>query len=163
MESVSQQCESQMAYSYSPCTVTHNYHFSIMLHDNLSWSLTVATYISVVSSNTSCNPGTKPTLPELLKFTCPDGSVVSIPVEVATKYVQFGTFLLDDRNGSRVKIMAHKHSNDAERINTEILKEWLTGRGKQPVNWTTLVEVLCDIELSTLAGDISTSKCPSEQ
>ena len=107
--------------------------------------------------------GTKPTLPELLKFACPDGSVVSIPVEIATKYVQFGTFLLDDRNGSKVKIIARKHHYDAEEINIEILQEWLIGRGKQPVTWATLVEVLCDIELSTLAGDIRTNKCPSEQ
>ena len=110
-----------------------------------------------------CNPGTKPTLPELLKFTCTDGRVVSIPVEIATKYVQFGTFLLDDRNGSKVKIMARKHHYDAEQINIEILQEWLTGRGKQPVNWAILVEALHNIELSTLAGDISTSTCPSEQ
>ena len=115
------------------------------------------------SSITSCNPGTKLTLSELLKFTCSDGRVVSIPVEVATKYVQFGTFLLDDRNGSRVTIMACKHHYNAEQINIEILQEWLTGRGKQPLTWATLVEVLHDIELSTLAGDISTSKCHSEQ
>ena len=108
-------------------------------------------------------PGTKPTLPELLRFTCTDGRVVSIPMEVATKYVRFGVFLLDDRTGSRVKIMAHMHHYDPERINTEILQEWLIGRGKQPVTWETLVEVLCDIELFTLAGDIRTSKCPSEQ
>ena len=119
-------------------------------------------FIVAVPSNTSCNPGAKPTLPELLKFTCPDGRVVSVPVEIATKYVQFGTFLLDDRNGSRVKIMARKHHYDAEQINIEILQEWLTGRGKQSVTWATLVEVLRDIELSTLASDISTSKCPSE-
>ena len=50
--------------------------------------------------------------------------------------------------------MAHKHLNDAERINTEILQEWLTGRGKQPVTWATLVKVLCDIKLSVLAGEI---------
>ena len=105
-----------------------------------------------------CNPGTKPTLPELLKFTCTDGRVVSIPVEIATKYVQFGTFLLDDRNGSKVKIMARKHHYDAEQINIEILQEWLTGRGKQPVNWATLIEVLNDIQLFTLAGEH-----PSEQ
>ena len=111
--------------------------------------------------NTTCNPGTEPTLPELLRFTCTDKRVVNIPVEIATKYVQFGTFLLDDRNGSRVKIMAHKHHYDAERINTEILQEWLTGRGKQPVNWATLVEVLRDSELSTLAGEIEAVKCPA--
>ena len=112
--------------------------------------------------HTTCTPDTKPTLPELLRFTCTDGRVLNILVEIATKYVRFGTFLLDDRNGSRVKIMAHKHLNDAEQINIEILQEWLTGKGKQPVTWTTLVEVLHDIELSTLAGEIEAVKCPAE-
>ena len=86
--------------------------------------------------------------------------MINIPVEIATKYVQFGTFLLDDRNGSRVKSMAHKHCNDAKEINKEILQEWLSGRGKQPVTWATLVEVLRDIELTTLASDIEAIKCP---
>ena len=106
-------------------------------------------------------PGTEPTLPELLRFTCTDKRVVNIPVEIATKYVKFGTFLLDDRTGSRVKNIAHKNLNDPERINTEILQEWLTGSGKQPVNWATLTDVLRDIELSTLAGEIEEVKCPA--
>ena len=104
--------------------------------------------------------GTEPFLVDLLKFTCTDGKVLSVPVEIATKYVQFGAFILDDRNGSRVKIMAHKHLNDAERINTEILQEWLAGKGKQPVSWTTLIEVLHDIELTTLAREIEAVKRP---
>ena len=99
-------------------------------------------------------------LAELLRFTCTDGKVVSIPVQIATKYVQFGTFLLNDRNGSKVKIIARKNHYDAEQINTEIFQEWLDGRGKKPVTWTTLVEVLRDIELSILAGDIKAIKCP---
>ena len=57
--------------------------------------------------------------------------------------------------------MAHKNLNDPERINTEILQEWLTGSGKQPVNWTTLVEILHDIKLPTLAGEIEAVKCPA--
>ena len=56
--------------------------------------------------------------------------------------------------------MAHKHLNDAEQINTEILQEWLTGRGKQPVTWATLIEVLRDIKLSALASEIEAVKCP---
>ena len=56
--------------------------------------------------------------------------------------------------------MAHKHLNDAEQINTEILQEWLTGKGKQPVTWATLVEVLRDIELTALAREIEAVKCP---
>ena len=58
-------------------------------------------------------------------------------------------------------MIAHEHLNNAEQINTEILQEWLTGRGKKPVTWTTLVEVLRDIKLSTLAGDIEAVKCPA--
>ena len=84
-------------------------------------------------------------------------------MQIATKYVQFGAFLLDDRDGSRVKNMAHKNLNNSEQINTEILQEWLTGSGKQPVEWATLVEVLNDIQLSTLAGEIYTSKCRSKK
>ena len=88
--------------------------------------------------------------------------MVNIPVQIATKYNQFGVFLLIDSTGSRIETMAHKHLNDAERINIEILKEWLTGRGKQPVTWATLVEVLRDIELSALAGEIEAVKCQAE-
>ena len=109
-------------------------------------------------STTTATLGTKPTLPELMKFTFTDGTVVNILVEIAVKFSQFGTFLLDDRTGSRVKIMECKHHYDAEQINMEILREWLAGRGKQPVTWTTFVEVLRDIELSTLAGEIETVK-----
>ena len=47
---------------------------------------------------------------------------------------------------------------DAVRINTDILEEWLQGRGIQPVSWTTLVKVLEDIDLGTLASDIREAK-----
>ena len=73
--------------------------------------------------------------------------------------MQFGTFLLGGRNGSKIKNIARKNHYDAEQINIEILQEWLTGRGKQPVTWATLVEVLCDIELTTLADEIKAVKC----
>ena len=93
---------------------------------------------------------------------CADKRVLNIFEEVGTEYVQFGTFLLVDSTGARVKNMAHKNLNDPERINIAILQEWLIGRGKQPVTWTTLVEVLRDIKLATLANDIeAVFKCPS--
>ena len=70
-------------------------------------------------------------------------------------------FLLDDRNGTRVNNIEHKHREDAERINTEILREWATGRGKKPVSWETLTEVLRDIEFSALASEIEAVKLKS--
>lgn len=112
--------------------------------------------------HTTCNPDTKPTLQELLKFTCTDGRVIHIPVELATDYFEFGTFLLDDKNGSKVKIIAHNHLNNAKEINTEILQEWLTGKGKKPVTWATIVEVMRDIGHFTLARDIEAVKCPAK-
>ena len=115
-----------------------------------------------VSTNTA-HLNTKPTLPQLMKFTFTDGTVGNILIEIAVNFFQFGSFLLDDRSGSRVKIMVCKHHYDAEQINTEIIQEWLAGRGKQPVTWATLVEVLRDIKLSTLAGEIETIKCLQNQ
>ena len=108
----------------------------------------------------TCTSGTRPTLTELQKFTCTDGRVINIPIEIGTKYGQFGAVILDDRSGLRVKVMANKFYYDDERINTEILKDWLSGRGVQPVTWTTLSEILRDIKLSKLAGDIEAVKCP---
>ena len=120
----------------------------------------VTTACVVLSLHAACNPGTRPTLPELLRFPCTDGRVINIPEEIATKYVRFGTVLLNDSTGSRVKNIAHKNLNDPERINTEILQEWLTGRGKQPVTWVILVKVLHDTKLFTLASNIVDVKCP---
>ena len=98
-------------------------------------------------------------MPDLLIFTYADNTKVRIVKEIGTKYEQFGILLLQDRTGASVKNIAHRCSNDPERINTEILQQWLAGMGKLPVTWATLVEVLRDIGLSTLADGISTVHC----
>ena len=71
----------------------------------------------------------------------------------------FGLFLLEDENRQRVKAIPQDYMNKAEEINKEILEQWITGRGKYPVAWKTLTEVLHDIELNTLAGEIEAVKC----
>ena len=53
--------------------------------------------------------------------------------------------------------MEHDY-REIEQINAEILREWATGRGKKPVTWKTLTEVLRDIELCTLASEIEAVK-----
>jgi len=45
----------------------------------------------------------------------------------------------------------------------EVLNEWLSGRGKHPVTWNTLVEVLFDVGLPALAAEISEVKCQATQ
>ena len=48
--------------------------------------------------------------------------------------------------------------NDANKINIEIIEEWVAGKGKHPVTRKTLTEFLHDIELLTLAEEIEAIK-----
>ena len=97
----------------------------------------------------------------MLKFPGQDKQI-NIPQEIGIKYETFGIILLEDDSGAIVDNIVRECREWAEDINKQILQKWLRGRGKHPVTWATLVEVLRDIELSILAGDISTSKCSSE-
>ena len=83
--------------------------------------------------------------------------IINIPQEISNKYKMFGLLLLDDPNGTRVRNIEHDY-REIEQINTEILREWATGRGKKPVSWETLTEVLRDIELGALASEIEAVK-----
>jgi hypothetical protein len=47
----------------------------------------------------------------------------------------------------------------AEDINKEIFRLWVKGKGLKPVSWATLVDVLQDIELNSLAAAIRETKC----
>ena len=98
----------------------------------------------------SCIAVTSPTLPELRSFQ----GRIKIVREIGTHHTTFGILLLEDKNGARVAAITDRYRDNAEQINTEILREWLNGRGKQPVTWGTLIGVLRDTELDVLAGDI---------
>ena len=100
----------------------------------------------------------QPTLIECIRFRGRKARI-NIPQEIGIKYYQFGLLLLEDDTGAKIDSIAHKHRDVPEQINMGVLKEWITGRGKHPVTWKTLVEVLRDIELSTLAEEIEAVKC----
>ena len=82
---------------------------------------------------------------------------INIPQEIGSKYYYFGLLLLNDPNGTRVRSIEHEY-RETECINTQIIQQWATGRGKKPVTWKTLTEVLHDIELHSLASEIETVK-----
>ena len=96
----------------------------------------------------------RPTLIECIRFRGRKRRI-NIPQEIGVKYYQFGLLLLEN---DTIRSIAHKHREDAERINIEVLEEWVAGRGKHPVTWQTLTQVLQDIELSTLAAEIEEVK-----
>ena len=83
---------------------------------------------------------------------------INIPQEIGSNYYYFGLRLLNDRNETRIRNLELEYRQNAERINTEILQEWATGRGKKPVSWETLTTVLRDIELDALASEIEEVK-----
>ena len=97
----------------------------------------------------------RPTLIECIRFRGRERRI-NIPQEIGVKYYQFGLLLLEN---DTIRSIAHKHREDAERINMEVLEEWVAGRGKHPVTWQTLTQVICDIELRTLAMEIEEVKC----
>ena len=83
---------------------------------------------------------------------------INIPQEISTNYYQFGILLLEDETGTRIKNIEYRFRENSEQINMEVLEQWINGKGKQPVTWEMLVEVLRDVELTTLAGDIAAVK-----
>ena len=101
--------------------------------------------------------GDIPNMIELVRFRGRDKRI-NIPQEIGTNYYQFGMLLLADENGKRVDIIESECRGKTEQINLKILKQWIKGKGKQPVTWGTLVEVLYDVELTVLANDIAAVK-----
>ena len=99
----------------------------------------------------------RPTLIECIRFRGRERRI-DIPQEIGVKYRNFGLLLLEDHNGARIHALAYKHNNDANEINREIIEEWVAGKGIHPVTWKTLVQVLRDIELPTLAEEIEAIK-----
>ena len=78
---------------------------------------------------------------------------INIPQEIGTKYRMFGILLLEDKTAAEVAAIVKEHRENATDINLEILRLWIGGKGK-PLSWNTLISVLKDIGLGTLASDI---------
>ena len=99
----------------------------------------------------------QPTLPLLIDFPSSRGRGLNVTQEIGVHYKQFGLLLLNDRSGATITAIEHQCHHRAAAINCEILQQWLQGSGKQPVTWETLVKVLKQVELNTLASKIESS------
>ena len=78
-------------------------------------------------------------------------------VDLAEKipdYWGFGVLLLKDDTGDLVTAIEKEQGKSTVDINRQILRLWVQGKGRQPVTWNTLVTVLQDIGLVTLAKEI---------
>ena len=83
----------------------------------------------------------EPGLPELIalqgRHTC-----INIAEQIGTKWELVGITLLQDRSGSIVSAINEQYRGDVLKINTEILKRWVSGQGLQDRTWHGLLSVL---------------------
>ena len=73
---------------------------------------------------------------------------------ISTHYSTFGVLLLEDNDGTVMSAIEDQYPGKAARINQDILQKWLLGKGKAPVTWGTLINVLESIQLKVLAQDM---------
>ena len=85
-----------------------------------------------------------------MRFKTGSGNI-NILKQIGAHYWELGILLLDDDTGADTQAIIEHHHEDATKINIQIFQKWIQGRGKLPVEWSTLVEVLKDIGLSELA------------
>lgn len=78
---------------------------------------------------------------------------LNIPTRVGTNYSNFGTFLLDDKDGAKVSTLKFQNFHVPNAIVEGILNEWLT-LSPTPCTWEKLIEVLMDCQLRPLAADV---------
>ena len=88
---------------------------------------------------------------------------MNLAQRIGTAYEDFGVLLLKDDNGDRTEAIVRELHERADEINKRIFRLWVKGEGLQPVSWATLVSVLQDMELNTLAKGIEQVMCPESQ
>ena len=71
--------------------------------------------------------------------------------------IEFGIHLLDVHYGTKMKRIEEEHKYSIYEMAREICRRWLGGSGKHPVTWNTLIDVLKQTQLLTLAGHIESS------
>ena len=80
-----------------------------------------------------------------------NNTYIDIAEQIAPDYLMFGTLLLNDTNGNKVHSITVANHDSPLDISVEILKQWLFGKGRQPVTWQTLIKCLRDTDLIILA------------
>ena len=104
----------------------------------------------------------RPRLDDLRNFPV-NGGFIDIAVQIGSEYGRFGTLLLKDENGGTVKNIEMEKRGHPVDITVEILRQWLQGKGREPVTWQTLVECLQDANLNVLASSIKNKLSQEKQ
>ena len=96
----------------------------------------------------------RPDMMKLRHLELPNESSFDIAERIADSYKEVGGELLQDSNGIKVENICADNFYKIIGTNNDILREWLQGNGKWPVNWRTLIQVLEKHGKIVLAQDI---------
>ena len=66
----------------------------------------------------------------------------------------YGTLLEFDDEGAEVETIDKKHPRDCKACCQAMFQHWLSGNGRKPISWRTLIELLEDLDLNVLADEI---------
>ena len=79
---------------------------------------------------------------------------LTIIQSIGTRYYDLGILLLEDDNGVLVDALTFQHQHNAEAITRAIFQRWITGTGRKPTTWRTLVDVFRQCQLAAQADAI---------
>ena len=75
--------------------------------------------------------------------------------KVGEQYKKIGVLLLNDTSGTITQSFVNRYHHD---IMFAIFTKWVQGKGRLPVQWDTLVEVLKNVGLLEVANEIERKK-----
>ena len=102
-------------------------------------------------------------MPLLLYFPGGEDGSIRIPDRIGDNYYDFGIFLLDDKNGSKIKALRGMYQSNYNHIIRDIFTTWLEGSGTKPITWGTFIQVLKNVGLVPLAEEVEkTCKASSD-
>ena len=100
------------------------------------------------------SPDTRPTLLQLTLLVTPSGKKVEIIKHIAPEWKTVGIHMNFDPTGYTIDTIAASNPLKPVACCTDMMKEWLGGRGKQPATWATLVKILRNTDFTVLADDV---------
>lgn len=98
----------------------------------------------------------RPTMPYLLNFPLTSGKRISLAIEIG-KYRDFCIQLLHDERGNQCGQISDGVGPNPEHILIEVFERWLNGSGKPVKTWKTIIQVLKDVKMLTLAKDLESA------
>ena len=80
--------------------------------------------------------------------------MINILAKIGADYHQFGLKLLEDTDGNIMDDIIENCNGNTGKIKRQIVIDWVWGKGKKPITWETLAEVVSTMGLAVLAKDI---------